>query len=413
VATTIDSPLALPCGVTVKNRLMKSAMSEALGTIDNHVTPGLATLYGRWAKGGIGISVTGNVMVDRRALGEPGNVCLEDDRDQALLRAWAAAGTQNGCLLFMQLNHPGRQAPRGLNKETVSASAVSFGPEMANYFVTPRALTEAEIEDIISRFANAARLAKEAGFSGVQIHGAHGYLVSQFLSPNTNKREDQWGGPIENRMRFAVEVYKRIRAAVGPGFPVSIKLNSADFQRGGFTEEESLRVVQTLSDLGMDLIEISGGTYEAPAMSMGNKKEVVKESTQKREAYFLEFAEKVRSRVKGPLAVTGGFRTRSAIDEALRGGAIDMAGIARSVALDPDFPNKLLANENVTSLVKPIKVGIAAVDKAALMEVLFYGRQIQRMSRGLDPLPNESPLMVLTRSILSQGLGIFRTRLRS
>src|SRR5690554_797269 len=288
----LAQPLTLRNGTIIKNRLMKSAMSEGLGTADNRMTRQLIRLYDRWAKGGVGLLVTGNVMVDRRALGEPGNLVVEDERDLGMLQAWATAGTQENTQFWMQINHPGKQVMRTLVKDPVAPSAIPFRTDMSRFFATPRALKELEIEEIIQRFGNTAAIAKKAGFTGVQIHAAHGYLVSQFLSGHHNQRTDQWGGSAENRRRFVLEVYKEIRRQVGDAFPVGIKLNSADFQRGGFTEEESLEVIRELSAAGMDLIEISGGTYEEPAMT--GKEYPKKESTLKREAYFLEFAEKAR-----------------------------------------------------------------------------------------------------------------------
>jgi len=303
-AKLLGQSQTLPCGATLPNRLAKSAMSEALGSKDQRATTELVTLYGRWADGGIGLSISGNVMVDRRALGEPGNVAIEDDRDLETLRAWAAAGKRQGGAVWLQLNHPGKQAPKGLNRETVAPSAVPFGPALQPYFATPRPLTEPEILDLIQRFGTAARIAEQAGFDGVQIHGAHGYLVSQFLSPRHNTRDDAWGGDAERRRKFVLAVYQAMRAATKPGFAIGIKPNSADFQRGGFTEEESLAVMQALDAAGIDLLEISGGTYEAPKMALGVEQ---KDSTKAREAYFLEFAEKARKVVKAPLMVTGGF----------------------------------------------------------------------------------------------------------
>jgi 2,4-dienoyl-CoA reductase-like NADH-dependent reductase (Old Yellow Enzyme family) len=194
--TTLDQPLRLPCGAVLANRQLKSAMSESLATYDNRITDALVRLYERWAQGGIGVCVTGNVMVDRRALGEPGNVVLEDDRDMALLQRWAEAGRGHNTAIWMQLNHPGKQVPRGLNREAVSPSAVPFRPDLQRFFATPRALEAKEIEELVTRFATSAAFAKRAGFSGVQIHGAHGYLVSQFLSPHHNIREDAWGGVV-------------------------------------------------------------------------------------------------------------------------------------------------------------------------------------------------------------------------
>lgn len=403
----LDESLRLPCGVLLKNRMLKSAMSEGLGSLDNRATPELITLYQRWSEGGIGLSITGNVLVDRRALGEPGNVALEDDRDIDVFRAWALAATSHGTACWMQLNHPGKQAPRGLNAETVAPSAVPFREDLAQFFATPRALEEHEIEDIIQRFGVSAGLAKEAGFSGVQIHAAHGYLIGQFLSPHQNVRTDAWGGSAENRRRFLLAIYDSIRAAVGRNFPVGVKLNSADFQKDGFSEEDSLEVVKSLSERGIDLIEISGGTYEAPVMARGAP---VRASTQKREAYFLEFAQKARAHVTAPLALTGGFRTHEGICNALASGALDLVGLGRSLALDPDFPLKLLAGNQAVSLVQPIRTGVGFVDRIALMEVAYYTRQLHRMSRGKAPNPTESPKLALAMTLFSQGLGTFRTR---
>ncbi len=365
--------------------------------------------YGRWADGGIGLSITGNVMIDRRAIGEPNNVSVEDERDLPLLQQWASAGTRGGTALWMQLNHPGKQSPKGLNAATVAPSAVPFDPQMQSFFATPRELTVEEIHDIIRRFGTTAAVAKKAGFTGVQIHGAHGYLVSQFLSPKHNVRTDEWGGSPENRRRFALEVYREIRRQVGPEFSVGIKLNSADFQRGGFTEEESLEVIRALSEEGIDLIEISGGTYEAPAMT-GRKQLVQKASTQSREAYFLEFAEKARSTTKTPLMVTGGFRSRQGMNDAIASGATDFVGIARALAIEPDRPSRLLSEQEPRYQVKPITTGIALVDRAGMMEVAWYARQMHRIAHGKDPRPNESAIWSLLASLATNGLRTFRTQ---
>jgi len=408
-APLFAQPFTLPNGTVVKNRLVKSAMSEALGTTDNHVTTALPRLYGRWADGGIGLLVTGNVMIDRRALGEPNNVALEDEGDLELLKQWAAAGTRNGTQLWMQLNHPGKQSPNGLNAETVSPSAIPFGKDLQAFFGIPRALTDAEIRDLVVRFGRSAEIAKKAGFSGVQIHGAHGYLVSQFLSGHSNQRTDEWGGDAARRRRFVLEVYREIRERTGAGFSVGIKMNSADFQKGGFTEEESLDVVRALSEAGIDMIEISGGTYEAPVMA-GVTKGPVKESTRRREAYFLEFAEKARAATKTPLMVTGGFRSVSGMNDAIAGGAVDFIGLARLLAIEPDAPKRLLAGQEPREAVRPIKTGIAAVDNMALLEVGWYARQLRRMGGGDEPKPKESALWALLASVVETGWGTFQTR---
>ncbi len=398
--------LKLPNGVVIKNRLLKSAMSEALGTREGAPTPELAHLYQAWAEGGIGLCVTGNVMIDHGALGEPGNVVIADKRDLPALKKWAKAATDNGTQCWVQLNHPGKQAPKGLNKGgTVSPSAVPFRTEMQAFFATPRELTDTEVRALIQRFGDAAKVVKEAGFSGVQIHGAHGYLVSQFLSPHHNVRTDDWGGTPEKRRRFVLEVFAAMRNAVGASFPIGIKLNSADFQRGGFTEEESLDTIRALASAGIDLIEISGGTYEAPAMT-GVKvgKTPMKESTRKREAYFLEFAEKARRAVITPLVVTGGFRSADGMAEAIESGAVDMVGIARMLAIEPDVPNKLLAGSAPLHRVKPITTGIKAIDKMGLLEISWYTGQLKRIGRGEAPKPNEPGLWVF----IKQAWGMLR-----
>jgi 2,4-dienoyl-CoA reductase-like NADH-dependent reductase (Old Yellow Enzyme family) len=381
-------------------------MSEALGTIDNHPTSSLETLYGRWADGGIGLCMTGNVMVDSRALGEPNNVVIENEGDLTLLKRWAEAGSRHGTQLWMQINHPGKQAPRGLNLETVAPSPIPFRPEIARFFSVPRELKQQEIEEIILRFGHTARIAKKAGFNGVQIHGAHGYLVSQFLSPHHNQRTDRWGGNAANRRRFMLEVFNEIRKQVGSKFPVGIKLNSADFQRGGFTEEESIEAMQALESAGIDLVEISGGTYEAPVVMTGPKR--IKESTLQREAYFLEFAEKARVAIRIPLMVTGGFRTPEGMANAITSGAVDLIGLARPLALEPDLPRRLLEGLKAKYSIKPVSTGIKLIDKMGYMEIAWYTRQLQRMGQGHDPKPTEPALQAFLANTLQSGWKLFK-----
>ena len=204
-------------------------------------------------------------------------------------------------------------------------------------------------------------------------------------------------------------MYAEIRRQVGPDFPIGIKLNSADFQKGGFTEEESMATIQALVDAGIDLIEISGGTYEAPAMSgVFNKPQ--KTSTTAREAYFLEFAEKVRSVVKTPLMVTGGFRTFAGMNAALQSGALDIVGIARLMAIDPDAPAALLSGRDSNQQVRPISTGIKPIDRMGLMEILWYTRQLKRIARGGNPNPNESGLWAFLSSVVNSGWGTYRTK---
>ena len=345
-------------------------------------------------------------MIDSRAVGEPGNVIIEDEKYFALIEEWAEVAKSGGSEVWMQINHPGKQAIRGLNKETVSPSAVPFSPKMAAVFATPRELTHDEIEDLIQRYANTAEIAKKAGFTGVQLHGAHGYLISQFLSPHHNRRTDQWGGNIENRRRFVLEVYKEIRNRVGPNYPVSIKLNSADFQRGGFTEEESLATIQALDEVGIDLIEISGGTYEKPIMQLGTPKE----STISREAYFLDFAKKVREQSQVALMVTGGFRSLNGIENSLLNNHLDFVGLGRIFAIEPLASKRLLSGLETINQVKPLTTGFKFIDNLGALEITWYTRQMHRLGRGHLPIPNENGFKSFILDIKDKGLGIFKTR---
>lgn len=389
------------------NRLAKSAMSEALGDARHDATPALQQLYATWAAGGAGLLITGNVMVCRGALGEAGNVVFDAQTDLAASRAWAQAATASGTQAWVQLNHPGRQVPKGLGDEAVAPSAIAIDVGMG-LFQSPRALTEPEILGIIQAFGFAAGHAKQAGFTGVQLHGAHGYLVSQFLSPRANQRNDAWGGTPEKRRRFLLEVVAAIRAAVGPAFPVGVKLNSADFQRGGFDEAESMAVVAALEVAGVDLLEISGGTYETPVMMAQTP---AKASTVAREAFFLEYAREVRQRVRMPLMLTGGFRTRAGMDAALAEGAmtggnggstIDVVGLARPLAVEPDLPARLLAGTALGAIATPsLKVGMYD----GFVELAWHGQQLARMGQGRAPDPARSPWVALGIGIIEQGLG--------
>lgn len=377
-------PLELPCGARLENRFFKSAMSEQLADRAHDPGPGLPRLYRTWAEGGVGLQVTGNVMVDRSALGEPKNVVLDEQSDLDAFARWAEAGNTNGTQVWMQLNHPGAQSPSFLSREPVAPSAVPLGGNIAKAFRTPRALGATEIVTLIERFARSAELAKSAGFSGVQIHGAHGYLVSQFLSPRQNLRTDDWGGTAEKRRRFVLEIYRAIRSRVGPSFPVSIKLNSADFQRGGFSEDESMEVVDALGAAGIDLVEISGGNYEAPVMAGAG----VSEKSRRREAYFLDYAEKVRARVRVPLAVTGGFRSGAAMRAALESGATDLIGMARPLAVCPDFPKRLLEDPESSVTLRRPGTGSKLLNRMTMLDVTWYEAQLDRMARGLPPDPS-------------------------
>lgn len=346
----LDQPLTLPCGAVLPNRLGKAAMTEGLADPLGRPTAELERLYRVWGAGGAGLLLSGNVQVDGDHLERPGNVTLDRPADGAMidaLRRWTGAAKAGGAQFWAQISHAGRQTMKPVNPHPKAPSAVRLGLP-GGQFGEPVALTEAEITALIARFASAAHSCREGGFDGAQIHAAHGYLISQFLSPRSNQRTDQWGGSLENRARFLREVVRATRAAVGPRFALSVKLNSADFQKGGFAFEDSQIVAGWLADDGVDLIEISGGTYEQPRLLGIEGIEPVEQpgvraSTLAREAYFVDFALAMKDAVKVPLMVTGGFRTRAAMVEALARGAADVIGLGRPLCVQPDGAARILA----------------------------------------------------------------------
>lgn len=419
----LNQPLTLPCGVVLRNRIAKAAMTEGLADPDDRASERLVALYRRWSEGGAGLLLTGNVMVDRRYLERPGNVVIDANGGHDALRAWSAAGTCGENQLWMQINHPGRQCTRMSSNHPVSASSEKMRG-MMGLIAPPRALEVDEIHDIIRRFADVAQTAKACGFTGVEIHSAHGYLSSQFLSPRANRRTDEWGGSLENRARFLLETYRAVRAAVGPGFPVSVKLNSADFQKGGFTKEESSRVAGWLAELGLDLLEISGGTYEQMALfghddPAGERKAA---STRKREAYFLEYARDMRASIGDmPLMVTGGFRTPGLMREVVASGEVDVIGIARPFCVEPELAHALIAGES-ESLPAPersMRLGPGIFDRASSIktlrtlngaaEVAWFYRQIIALSEGAEPDPSLGVWAALLAHYKTE-LGLVRRR---
>lgn len=393
--TTIATPLRLRSGAVLDNRLAKAAMSERLAERGGRPGAALLSLYHRWSRSGAGLLLTGNVMVDRNAIAESGNVVLEDDAEIGTFSRWAEIAAAGGSSVWMQINHPGRQVPRLLSRRPVAPSAVQMRGT-AGLFATPRALESNEIERIVERFARTAALAERAGFAGVQIHAAHGYLVSQFLSPLTNHRQDAWGGDPARRRRFLLEIVRAVRAATRPGFALGIKLNSADFQRGGFGEEESVAVVAALDAEDVDLLEISGGTYESAVMfeETGSKRA----SSRSREAFFLDYAERVRARTRTPLMVTGGFRTLAGMNAALASGAVDVVGLARPLAIEPSLPRDLLTGTRDRATPVQLATGIQRLD--ALVQGAFYQAQIRRLSEGLEPKPDLSRAHAILRYIV-------------
>ena len=386
-------PLTLPNGAILKNRLAKAATEESLAAYGQLPDTKLHTLYQRWAKGGPGLLITGNVMVSPSAMSGPGSVVLQEGTDLEPFKKWAQAGRSDGTQFWIQINHPGRQMLSALGEETVSASAVSVEiPGLSKAFSQPRALEENEIQDIITRFATSAAMAEEAGFTGVQIHAAHGYLVNQFLSPLTNHRTDQWGGSLENRARLLFEIVKAVKASVSEEFCVTVKLNSADFQKGGFEKEDAKWVVEELGDLSVDLVEISGGSYESPAMQ-GRAEDGT--STQRREAYFVEFAREVAAIAEMPIMVTGGIRSRAVAEDAITmstgGIGVSVLGIARALAFEPNLVNNWKVG-------KTLEVDIPNVvwknkRLAGLASMMLAYEQLDRIAVGKSPNKGGIPFL--------------------
>ena len=402
----LKSKLILPCGKTLKNRICKSALTERIAEGSNLVNQKHLNLYEKWAEGNVGTVLTGNVQVDKRYLESAGNVAIEKSnyKDQLeLLKKWTEVGTKNNTNLWMQVSHAGRQTPGDLNMRPVAPSDVGLKIPGRKYG-TPKPLTNEEIEDVIERFIFTAKVAHDTGFTGIQIHSAHGYLMSEFLSPDINKRDDEWGGSLENRSRILLRIINGCRKALGDNYPISVKLNSADFQKGGFSAEDSSKVASMLSEAKIDLLEISGGTYEQPRLlgldtvSINPKRsEIRKESTIAREAYFLAYTEEIKKVIDIPLMVTGGFRSRLAMETAINQGACEIVGIGRPLCSDPLSVKKLLDRsiDVLPTFEKTLSIGPGWLSQRSpfrLIQALnafgiqswFYS-QIRRISEGLSP----------------------------
>ena len=417
IMVEITDKLKLPCGAQIKNRICKGAMTEGLADEQNRATDKHINLYNRWSSGGAGILLTGNVQVDHRYLERPGNVVVEGVQTKEQLSrliAYAEAGTKDNTHLWMQISHAGRQTPASVAEIPVAPSEVQLQMPGAT-FGKPRALSHEEILEIIHKFAHCAAIAKDTGFTGVQIHGAHGYLISEFLSPDINLRQDEGGGNLEKRAKFLLEIVRSVRKTVGEDFPVSLKLNSADFQKGGFSHEDAIQVATWLNDEGLDLLEISGGTYEQPhlvGIDMGlnpERAEKRRESTIAREAYFLDYAQEIRKVFNGPLMVTGGFRSTKGMNDALKENACDVIGIARPFCIDSNIANKLLDKSlsETPILEKTLQVGpgwLGLNSPFAIVKGIngwgqqaFWCLNIIRMGEDLEP---------------DLGLGVFRAFLQ-
>lgn len=391
--SALFEPLSLRRGAIIPNRIAKAAMEENMADQGQVPGPALLALYSRWAQGGAGLLLTGNVMIDARALTGPGGLVLEDDRDLPLFARWAAAMKSGGGQAWMQINHPGRQMAASMGQQAIAPSAVPLDlGSLSRMFAQPRAMTQVEVEEVIARFARTAVLAEQAGFDGVQIHSAHGYLLNQFLSPLVNQRTDQWGGSLENRARALLETVRAVRAAVASNFVVSVKLNSADFQRGGFDVADATQVVRWLNDLDIDLLELSGGSYESPAMQ-GSPADG--SSTAAREAYFIDFARDIAGVATMPVMVTGGIRRRAVAEAALspEGDRIGVAmlGIATAMTVEPALPARWRAGESLEIDLPSLKWKNRALAAGATMAIAKL--RLRRIAAGKIMKRTPSPML--------------------
>ncbi|MFC5549846.1 NADH:flavin oxidoreductase/NADH oxidase family protein [Massilia aerilata] len=395
------TPLTLPNGAVVPNRLAKAAMEETLADAGQLPGPRIQRLYQRWAEGGAGLLITGNVMVDRRALTGPGTIALEAGTPLAPFTAWARAARAHGAQVWMQISHPGRQVMANMGGLAWAPSAVALDlGKHSKMFAQPVAMTAADIAEVIERFAATAHAAAQAGFTGVQIHAAHGYLISQFLSPLTNRRDDAWGGSLAHRARLLLEVVRAVRARVAPGFCVAVKLNSADFQRGGFSEDDAKQVLAMLNAERVDLVELSGGSYESPAM----QGRTADGRTLAREAYFLEFARELTAVARMPLMTTGGIARRAIAEQVLQSG-VAIVGIGTALAAVPDLPRQWQAGREPVARMP----AVAWQDKAltSLAQMALVRRRLHALAKGGGALAAYSPVVTL---VLDQLRGLRLTR---
>lgn len=323
-----NHPLALPCGAVIKNRLVKSAMSDSLADGEGNSTDAQARLYERWAEGGLGLSIIGEVQVDPRFPEKPGNLVLSADSDLKALRSLTSRASINGAHIWPQLSHAGGLAHSPISQPK-GPSALKIGDfECAG-------MSLAEVAELPEMYARAALLAKNVGFTGVQVHAGHGFLLSQFLSPLFNRRQDQYGGSIQARSSIIVEIIAKVRAAVGASFPIGIKINSSDQLEGGLTQDDALQAITILDKTSIDLIEISGGSYFPGAKSSSD--------SAASGPYFVEFAQKAKNLTSIPLVVTGGFKSRDQALNVLASGVADSLGLARSLVLNPELANDWLS----------------------------------------------------------------------
>lgn len=398
------SPLTLRSGAVLDNRIAKAAMEENLAGEGQLPDGRLVELYRRWSTGGASLLITGNVMVHAEALTGPAGVVLDEEAPLEPFAAWARAGKTGGSAIWMQINHPGRQVEADMPGVVWGPSAVGLDlGRQSSRFGAPTAMTAEEIDATVRRFAVTAARAEQAGFDGVEVHAAHGYLLSQFLSPLANRRTDAYGGPLENRTRLLLDVVRAIRQAISASFAVAVKLNSADFQRGGFDADDARRVIAWLEPLGVDLVELSGGSYESPAMT-GRPAD---DRTRAREAYFLDLAEDLVKTSPLPLMLTGGITRRATAERALASG-VAVVGIGTALAITPDLPRRWRDAREADTAMRPVTWSNKPLASAASMAQVR--RQVRRLARGAAPRPGVHPAYALAAEQLARRRALRRYR---
>lgn len=436
----ISQPLTLPCGLTLPNRLVKCPMQETQAKAP-YFDPPIETfqnLYSTWGASQYGLIITGQVQIDRRFLSIAGDVvCHEKSLEPAVLqkwKAWASIAQKDGTPCIVQLAHPGRMSPAGAGIRPAgmaplcpSAVPVALGDSWLDKLAlekvlgTPKAMSVEEIDEVVAMFVRGAVVARDAGFAGCQLHGAHGFLLSQFLSPYTNRRTDDYGGTPAKRLKLLQRLVTEIRALCPPPYCLSVKLNSADYMdKGqGLEADEGLAQVAWLRSCGMvDFVEISGGNAEQKNSGLHNsfgaktmsKGKVMKESTRIRESFFTDFAEKAQAMKSDvPIQLSGGFRSRTGMADAIYSGTCDLIGLGRSAVLEPELPRKVLLNpayDDEGSVAMPHivrgqwfsnMIPIKVVGSGLPIQFFYYN--MRRLGNGLSADPDVSIPGVILRGL--------------
>ncbi|KAH7323339.1 NADH oxidase [Rhizoctonia solani] len=413
-ARLLGESLQMPfSGRIAKSRFLKAAMSEYMASWDMHdlskrgiPSDRLVRLYEKWGQAGYGIIVTGNVMLHPEQLEAPGNAILyapyETPKRMEQFHRLATAGKAGGSLMIMQISHPGRQVPAFINPDPVGASDIKLKDQvmlvdcMDRTYGKPTPLDKKGILEVVDEYAYAAEAAYRTGFDGVQLHGAHGYLIAQFLSQSTNNRTDEYGGTIANglpdpaqRARIIGDIVRGIRSRVeDPSFVIGIKINSVEFQAKGFQPEEAAGLCKELEAMRIDFVELSGGTYEE--LGWKHNESAPRESTKRREAFFATFAKEITPGLTKTIPyLTGGFRSASGMAEAIRSGICKGIGIARPAGSDPLLPVEIIQG----------RVGGATDVKLPpediVTTILATGVQMESMARGRPVVDLSNPKEVL------------------